>query len=118
MDLWLRLWKIGETVPYLRVFWRILQWIFGLFVVIGVLGGIIADIPGVADDPAASAILWYVSRLLTFLLRVVGNYWDGVLIFLIVLTIVIRFLEVNAIGHHEKEFEDRRKKKLGKGKRK
>lgn len=95
-----------------------MKWGLGLIGLIGMLGGVIADVPGVAQDPAAGAFLWFASKVLTFLLRILWNHWDGVLIFAIVLTIVIRFLEENGVGKHEKEFEGRRKRKLGKGKRK
>jgi hypothetical protein len=105
-------------VPYLKVLWTIVRWFLGFLTVLGLLGGLAADIPELNEEPTIGTLLQFASRLLRFLLHVLVKYPDGVIVFGGVAVIVIGFLQDKTIGRQQKEFEERRRKKLGKGKRK
>ena len=81
--------------------------------VVSVIGGINADIPGVTTDPAMRGLIGFFSRALTSTLYILVHYWDGVLIAITVLTIVIGFVSDDRIDQRKAEFDHRRQKKLG-----
>ena len=103
---------------YFRACKSIIKAIIWILTVIGLLGGVAADIPGVENDPAMAGVLGFFSRALRFLLHLTVHYWDGMLLFAIVIAIVIGTLDKLALEQRQNEFDRYRKKKMGRRRRK
>jgi len=75
---------------------------------VGVFGGLVADVPGVHEDPTANGILTFFSRFMKTILYVIGHYPDGVILFLVVLSLLVWFLDEVPLQKRKLEFEEKR----------
>jgi hypothetical protein len=115
----------GLLGAWARACWWVVARAFGLLVVIGVLGGIAADIPEIRQTPGVPSVLGFFSSCLKVAIHLLWNYPIEVLITVVGVSFFRAIAVHKPLQRRKKAFRERRtttKKRAasgrpGKGKR-